>query len=374
MKNNICQLIIIIMSLSICGCGNAVTSSDTAVNEKHNNNKFDLNVGLDNTIDESDDAIDWMGTYKNSLDEIISVIFVDDTSIKIEITQIDEFGEFYTLTKTLNRDSQNEKIATEMFNEVNDIYYTLEDDCITITYPEGWFEEEHFFKMNSENSDNSDIEISNLDYRTYPKLDSDLLEVYYLNIYGSDPESLEYYTDSFGNVVEIYLPLSERTLLTATYYSNGWLSTVTDSMGITKKYERNENGQKTKITNSNASGKITAYTIFEYDASDKRVSDSIYDANMNLQLQYTYKYDANGNRVELSVEDGSGNLCGVEKYEYDQSGRLIGMLSSDGIYIKYIYDNNKFVRMEEYDNEYNLLATDTYLYYLTGNLYEMLEY
>ena len=188
-----------------------------------------------------------------------------------------------------------------------------------------------------------------------------------ISVLGSDGSSSSYSYDSNNHLVSFTDAMGLRTdytydsnglmtsetkgdLGTITYgYTNGLITSITDSLGNISRIEYDACGNVVKTTD--AKGNITKYT---YNSVGKMLSET--DAFGNTSY---YTYDCNGNCI--SVKDSLGN---VYKCEYDAMSRLVKETFADGSIVSYEYDNVGNLIKKSFPGG----VTETYSYDLCNNL------
>lgn len=109
-----------------------------------------------------------------------------------------------------------------------------------------------------------------------------------------------------------------------------------DKPYLSSKYEYDEDGNATKITNY-SSGTISHWNDFEYDNGNV-IKQTLYTSDETVNQLYVHEYDQSGNRVKSTFYDGDGTVMLSQEFEYDDRGNLIKLTTIDDDDVRYRHE------------------------------------
>ena len=195
--------------------------------------------------------------------------------------------------------------------------------------------------------------------------------------------SVDYY-NSDGNLVESYLwndnEVLSHSIITYTSDNNIQKKEEIDSDGSSSSVESyfydnagnlqsktlNEfsEGRLSKSTTYSSDGKVTGYSVSEYNEDDLLIKINRYDNNDKLCEYYTYEYNDKGQAIKYSAFDSNNQLIRYTLFEFDDKGLIQreeyydGKDSLENYYI-FTYDyNGNMISSANYDADGNLLTED----------------
>lgn len=143
-----------------------------------------------------------------------------------------------------------------------------------------------------------------------------------------------YTYDEDDNVLTVTDPLGGVTVFG--YNGDGRLATMTDPVGTVTSYVYDANGQLIQEDLNADDGTLLSRKTYTYDASARRLSESVHRMinGVLTPLTTSYEYDNNGRQIRMTDPLGQ-----VMQTEYDEAGNVAARIDALGRRTEYAYDS-----------------------------------